>query len=57
MAYLMYYHGYDGSLIRMEQGVPSEPCCVEAKGERHEEMLMIFIGGSAYKKKQGILRD
>jgi PhzF family phenazine biosynthesis protein len=55
MAYLMKYLNHPGTRIRMEQGVPSEPCCVEAFGERNSDKLEIFIGGTAIEKEQGRL--
>ena len=55
MAYLMKYCNHLGTPIRMEQGVPSEPCCVEASGEWRGEMPEIFIGGSAFERERGVL--
>lgn len=55
MAYLMKYHDQTGAPIRMQQGVLSEPCCVEASGEWSADTLTVFIGGSGYEKERGVL--
>lgn len=55
MAYLMKYRGHDGRAVRMQQGVLSEPCCVEAFGKKSGDRLDIFIGGTALTKESGVL--
>ena len=55
MAYLMKYSNHSGAIVRMEQGIPSEPCCVEAFGKKNGDKLEIFIGGMAIEKDSGKL--
>jgi len=53
MAYLMKYMNHSGDPVRMEQGVPSVPCCVEAFGTHDGTKLKVFIGGTAAEISEG----
>jgi hypothetical protein len=54
--YLMRRKNHPGSIVRMQQGVLTEPCCVEAGGDWNTGKLSIFIGGSGYENERGRLR-
>jgi len=55
MAYLMAYMNHTGAPTRIQQGVLSEPCCVDAFGKRDGKKLDIFIGGTSLEKETGTL--